>query len=94
MPGAVRLGDKTTGHSCWPPTQLATASSDTIINGIGSVRISDNIIPHCCPAGCHGGIQSSGSSNVNVNGNPIARIGDNISCGDMNAEGSSNVIIN
>ena len=94
MPSAVRLGDKTTGHSCWPPTTLATASSNVIINGIGSVRISDNIVPHCCPAGCHGGQQSSGSPNVNVNGNPIARVGDNISCGDSNAQGSPNVIIN
>ena len=76
MPSAVRLGDKTTGHSCWPPTTLATASSNVIINGIGSVRISDNIVPHCCPAGCHGGQQSSGSPNVNVNGIPVHRQGD------------------
>lgn len=93
MPSAVRLGDRTTGHGCWPPTQLASASSNVIINGIGAVRLGDNIVPHCCVS-CHDGVQSSASPNVIVNGNVIARVGDNISCGDSNAEGSPNVIVN
>ena len=87
MPSAVRLGDKTTGHSCWPPTPLISASSNVIINGIGSVRLSDNIEPHCCVV-CHDGIQASGSSNTYVNSLAMARVGDSISCGDSNAEGS------
>lgn len=94
MPSAVRLGDSTTGHGCWPPTTLASASSNVIINGIGAVKVGDSIVPHCCPSGCHGGTQSSGSPNVMTNGNAQARIGDSISCGDSNAAGSPNVIIN
>ena len=63
MPSAVRLGDRTTGHGCWPPTQLARASSNVIINGVGAVRLGDNIVPHCCVS-CHDGVQSSASPNV------------------------------
>ena len=94
MPPSVRFGDLTTGHGCWPPTTLATASPNVIINDIGSVRISDDIVPHCCPAGCHGGQQCSGSPDTYVNDLAMARVGDLISCGDSNAEGSPNVICN
>ena len=95
MPSAVRLGDSTTGHGCFAPTTLASASSNVIINSIGAVKVGDSIVPHCCPgSGCHGGTQSSGSPNVMTNGNPQARIGDSISCGDSNAAGSPNVIVN
>lgn len=93
MPSAVRLGDTTTGHDCFPPTTLASASSNVIINGIGAVKVGDSIVPHCCVS-CHGGTQSSGSPNVMTNGNAQARIGDSISCGDTNAAGSPNVIVN
>lgn len=93
MPSSVRFSDKTTGHGCWPSTILISASANVIINGLGSVRISDNILPHCCVS-CHSGIQSSGSPNTYVNGLPMARVGDSISCGDSNAEGSPNVICN
>lgn len=95
MPGAVRLGDGTTGHGCFPPTTLGSASSNVLINGIGAVKVGDSIIPHCCPgSGCHGGTQASGSGNVMTNGNAQARVGDSISCGDSNAAGSPNVIVN
>ena len=95
MPSAVRLGDNTTSHGCFPPTTLATASSNVLINGIGAVKVGDSIIPHCCPvSGCHDGTQSSGSPNVITNGNSQARVGDSISCGDSNADGSPNVIVN
>lgn len=95
MPSAVRLGDGTTGHDCFPPTTLGSASSNVLINGIGAVKVGDSIIPHCCPgSGCHGGTQASGSGNVMTNGNAQARVGDSISCGDSNAAGSPNVIVN
>lgn len=93
MPNAVRLGDGTTSHGCFPPTTLASASSNVIINGIGAVKVGDNIVPHCCES-CHGGVQASGSPNVITNGNQQARVGDSISCGDSNAAGSPNVIVN
>ena len=95
MPSAVRLGDSTTGHGCFAPTTLASASSNVIINSIGAVKVGDSIVPHCCPgSGCHGGIQASGSPNVFTNGAAQARVGDSISCGDNNAVGSPNVIVN
>ncbi|MGL5512673.1 MAG: PAAR domain-containing protein, partial [Sporomusa sp.] len=41
-----------------------------------------------CPAHSpHDGAASSGSSTVFVNGRPICRIGDGISCGDTMAKG-------
>lgn len=95
MPAAVRLGDATTGHGCWPPTVLASGSSNVLINNTPAVRAGvDSIIPHCCTPGCHGGSQSSGSPNVITNGNAQARVGDSIGCGDSNAVGSPNVIVN
>lgn len=94
MPSAVRLGDSTTSHGCFPPTTLSSASSNVIINGIGAVKVGDSIIPHCCDSTCHGGVQASGSPNVMTNSNQQARVGDSISCGDTNAAGSPNVIIN
>jgi uncharacterized Zn-binding protein involved in type VI secretion len=44
--------------------------------------------------GCHDGVASSGSPNVFVNGKPVCRIGDAISCGDTMATGSENVFVN
>lgn len=93
MPGAVRLGDSTTGHGCFPPTTLSSSSSNVLVNGIGAVKVGDTIIPHCCVT-CHDGTQASGSGNVIINGTGAARVGDSISCGDSNAAGSANVLIN
>lgn len=95
MPGAVRLGDSSTGHGCYPPKSNTSASSDVIINGLGAHRVGDGWLPHGCGV-CipHGSSQASGSNNVLVDGLPLARIGDSISCGDSNASGSSDVIIN
>lgn len=37
MPGAVRLGDMSTGHPhCYPATPAVGASSDVIVNGRGT----------------------------------------------------------
>lgn len=42
MPGAVRLGDMSTGHPhCYPATPAVGASSDVIVNGRGQNRVGD-----------------------------------------------------
>lgn len=94
MPGAHRQGDKTTGHDCWPPTVPQSWSGDVIINGKGSVRMGDGIVPHTCPdKGTHGGSYIGQGRRVLVNGREAQVIGDPISCGDKAAQGSGNVII-
>lgn len=93
MPGVVRLGDNCTGHGCYPPRANSSASGNVIINGLGAHRVGDSWLPHGCGV-CvpHGSVQASGSSSVNANGMPLARIGDSIACGSSNATGSGNVI--
>lgn len=97
MPGAVRLGDMSTGHPhCYPATPAVGASSDVIVNGRGQNRVGDAWQTHgaCEDHSPHSGTSSSGSQNVIVNGKSACRIGDSISCGDTMATGSNDVIIN
>lgn len=90
---ASKLGDKQSGHSCFPPTASATCSANVKINNKGALRVSDQFIPHCCPkSGCHPPVQSTGSSKVIVNGRMLARLGDKTACGAVVMTGSSNVI--
>lgn len=91
MPAVTRLGDRSTGHSCFPPRPNIEASSDVFINGIASHRQGDAWDVHCCGDSCHDGNLSSGSSTVFVNGKAKCRIGDPVSCGDYSGQGSSNV---
>lgn len=93
MPAVARLGDTDTGHGCWPPRPSAAGSPNVFVNGRAVVRQDDAWQPHTCPSipETHGGSLSGGSSKVFVNGKPIGRIGDSISCGSVVAEGSGNV---
>ncbi len=91
MPGVARLGDSCSGHGCWPSRPNDQASSNVYINGIKAHRETDHWIVHCCDDDCHDGALSQGSSTVFINGLPVARIGDPISCGSSVAHGSSSV---
>ena len=96
MPGVARLGDKCTGHDCFPPRKSNSGSPNVFINGIPALRVGDSFETHCCtcedmPHGCHDGTLKSGSSSVYVNGKPLGRIGDSVSCGGTVATGSGNV---
>lgn len=93
MPGAVRLSDTCTGHSCWPSRPNTSASNDVFTNDRGSHRQGDSWAVHACIIP-HGGSLASGSPNVFVNDKQAGRIGDSISCGSSCASGSSDVIIN
>lgn len=95
MPNAVRLGDTSTGHPhCYPSRPNTKASGNVMINGKGAHRLGDDWAAHgACPDHSpHRGSASSGSSTIIVNGKPLCRIGDSISCGDSMAIGSDNVI--
>ena len=90
MPAVTRLGDKCTGHDGYPPRPSITASSNVRANGKGIVTVGDGYDKHCKKS-CHTGVLSSGSGSVKVNGKPVGRTGDDISCGSKVGEGSPNV---
>ena len=85
--GVSRLGDKTDGVHC-EPTATIEASPNVFANGLAVHRRTDDIEPHCD----HIREASGGSETVFVNGLNIMRITDDISCDDIMAEGSDNVI--
>lgn len=90
---ATRLGDICTGHGCWPPRPNIQASEDVYVNSIGSHRQSDAWATHCCGDSCHNSISAVGSSSVYVNGLQMCRIGDQVKCGSVIAQGSPNVFV-
>lgn len=96
MPGIVRLGDLLAPHGCWTPHNMASGSSNVMVNGLPACKVGDSVTVHCEPCNpnvpCHISAQASGASTVLINGMPAARIGDSIACGSTNAEGSGNVI--
>lgn len=92
MPGVVRQGDVTAGHSCFPPTPPADYSPNVTCNNKRVVREGDPIVPHCCvpPPPCHGGSYCP-SHSVTVNERSITLRGDPVSCGDTTSACSPNV---
>ncbi len=94
MPKAARLGDIASGHGCFPPSPVTSASSDVFINGIPAARMGDSCAVHGCKD-CppHGRNIAAGSSTVFINGKPAARVGDSITCGGSISAGSGNVFI-
>ena len=93
MPAVARLKDLDTGHECFPP-RANTASTTVFVNGSPAVNVGTSWLSHCCGPVCHPGTQSLGSGTVNIEGKPIARIGDLVSCGSACASGSGNVFSN
>lgn len=99
MPAVSRLGDMSTGHGCFPPTNMvSTPVTKTFFNGIkaGVVSAQCQFSAHTCGTTTHPNSSrtpSSGASKTYIEGNKAARIGDDIACGDAIAEGSSNSFI-
>lgn len=91
MPSVTRLGNRCSGHGCFPPRPCIEASSTVFANGIGTHRQGDGWATHCCGDSCHAGSLSEGSRSVFVNGKAISRTGDPVSCGSAAMEGSPNV---
>ena len=94
MPAATRQNDNCTAHDACAPVPLVTFSPNVIINGLGAGRQTDLYSTHGCVA--HPGHQDvivAGSSKVDINGLPAARVGDAVSIGGAVQDGSPNVII-
>lgn len=97
MPAASRKGDSlSTGHGCTGSTTLDTPGQGTVfINGILAARQGDPTVTHTVsPPLCPGHVANvnAGSSSVNIEGSPAARVGDSADAGVMTS-GSSNVNI-
>lgn len=94
MPTA-RIGSPTTGHECWPSTIICQGASTVIGASIPVSCIGHAAIPHTCvvtPNPSHGLVIASASSTVIVEGLPVARVGDYMSCGDIIADGAPTII--
>ena len=87
----ARLGDRCTGHRCWPPRSNDQGSPNVFVNGIQIHRQSDHWIRHQCDDNSHDSVLCSGSASVFANGLAIGRLGDPICCGSQVAGGSPNV---
>ena len=99
MPAITRIGDKSTGHGCFPPTTMITTPvAKTYINGkfAGVVDSACKWSAHTCGNVTHNSDQrypSSGASKTYIEGKLAARIGDPIACGDAIGQGSTNTFI-
>lgn len=95
MPAASRNGDQTAGHGCFPPKPINSATvGSVLINGKAAAVVGSIRVDHVCGIVTHSGVNiSAGSGSVNIGGQPAARIGDPLSCGDSMGEGSGDVFI-
>ena len=99
MPAVTRIGDKSTGHGCFPPTvMITTPVAKTYFNGKFPGVVSPNCkwAAHICGNQTHNSDQrypTSGASKTYIEGNKVARIADSIACGDAIGQGSSNSFV-
>lgn len=89
---AHRIKDLCTGHSCFPPRKILTASKNVFVNNKGQTRQTDMYAVHGCE-GSHSGAVANGSPTVYANNLQATRVGDPASCGSFAMTGSSNVFI-
>lgn len=99
MPAVSRLGDMSTGHGCFPPTDMVqTPVTKTFFNGI-KAGVKDSgcqFTTHSCGIVTHPQAErfvTSGAAKTFIEGISAARIGDDIGDGDAIAEGSANSFI-
>jgi len=99
MPAVSRLGDMSTGHGCFSPTDMVqTPISKTFFNEIkaGVKDSACQFTTHSCGIVTHTQAErfvSSGAGKTYIEGKLAARIGDDIGDGDAIAEGSANSFI-
>ena len=96
MAACTRINvDPSAGHPvCNPPRVADQAGQSTVaINSLLATVVGAHYLVHLCGGviPTHDGYASTGSSTVFIEGKPIHRIGDDISCGDVSASGSRNV---
>jgi len=95
MGAFVRIGDNSEGHGQWPPTPLVyTPVTRTFVDGKLIAVVGAQYAPHTANNVTHQQpnrtIIGSGSSTTFIEGYPMARVGDPISCGDKVAPSNSN----
>lgn len=98
MPGVATASTSSTGEGCFPPTDSqGPYASTSFFNGKAVQLVNKTMyIPHSCGTTTHSGslrLISQGSSTFFFEGFAVARIGDQIKCGDMIAEGSGDSFI-
>ena len=87
------LDGLTTGHLDWPPTIGAAGQPTVLINGrpvayntaVYVTHVNSKGVPHPSPT-------AIGTGTVTVYGQPICRVGDFLSCGDMIINGCPSVL--
>lgn len=98
MPAIALEGQKSTGHSGFPPTQaVGPYTTKSFFNG-KAIQLKDvtSYESHTYSRISHSPEQrvvTEGSSTFFLEGKSVARIGDSIKCGDTIAQGSSNSFI-
>lgn len=92
MPAIARKGDTASGHGCFPPSDIISASPDVEIDGIPAARVGDAVAAHGC-GDCppHERSIADGSPTVFINGLAAARVGDAIDCRGSISIGSGTV---
>ena len=78
-------------HSARTAKTKCVGVAERFCDGIPAYRQGDRWVTHCAEDSCHDGTLSGGSSSVFVNGKPLGRIGDDVSCGSVVASGSPDV---
>jgi uncharacterized Zn-binding protein involved in type VI secretion len=92
MPACTRVDiDKSAGHGYIPRAPDKAGQSTVTINNLLATVVGAHYPAHRSGPSSHDGYASAGSSTVFIEGKPIHRIGDDISCGDVSASGSRNV---
>lgn len=99
MPAVTTIGDYSTGHGCFPPTKLLTSPvQKTFFNGKKPAVVDEScqFASHSCGIVVHPQSERypiSGTSKTMVEGYYLARIADDIKCGDVISQGSYNTFI-
>ena len=88
MPLIATLTCVDTGHDDYPPRPIIQAQAGYTIRGLDIATVGSLFDTHCntIPV-CHDAVVASGSAKYFIRGQPIARIGDAVSCGGTIATG-------
>lgn len=88
MSGVAFKGGKCTGHSCFPPRESTEGADTVTVNDKPVHCVGHQWAFHTCGDNTHKGALANGSDGVSVEGVAVGRIGDDVTCGSVVAEGS------
>ena len=98
MPAIALESKQSTGHGCFPPTAaIGPYTTTSFFNGLKVQLLQHTMYAaHTCGDTTHASSQrkvSSASSTFYLEGKKVARIADDLACGDAIAEGSQDSFI-